>query len=231
MPRGTPSQTCERNAPRECANVGGRMPSVPATSAEVPPLLVARRTVRFYRPTPVPASVVRALLEAAACAPSAHNAQPVRYVVIETAAVKRRLAERMAVRWRRDLERVGTPEAVIGAELKFSLRRFSEPPVLILVGYTMEEMDKYPDRARRAAEETMAVQSAAAAVQNLLLAASAHGLGACWCCAPLFCPGVVRRALRLPRTFVPQALLTIGYPAHSPPVPPRKPLDALVTAL
>ncbi len=216
---------------RECANLGGTMTSVPATSPEVPPLLVSRRTVRFYRPAPVPEAVVRALLEAAAHAPSAHNAQPVRYVVIATTALKRRLAERMAVRWRRDLERAGTPEAVIGAELKFSLRRFSEPPALILVGYTMEGMDVYPDRARRAAEETMAVQSAAAAIQNLLLAATAHGLGACWCCAPLFCPGVVRRALGLPRTFVPQALLTIGYPAHSPPVPPRKPLDALVTVL
>ena len=43
--------------------------------------------------------------------------------------------------------------------------------------------------------------------------------------------GVVRQALRLPRTFVPQALLTIGYPAHSPPIPPRKPLDGLVTVL
>src|SRR5947209_2689698 len=119
----------------------------------------------------------------------------------------------------------------MGAELRFSLRRFIEPPVLILVGYTMEGMDVYPDRAGRAAEETMAVQSAAAALQNLLLAAAANGLGACWCCAPLFCPGIVRQALRLPRAFTPQALLTIGYPAHTPPVPPRKPLDSIATFL
>ena len=217
---------------RACANLRGTMmTSLPAGPPEVPPLLAARRTVRFYRPAPVPEAVVRALLESAASAPTAHNAQPVRYVVIGTPELRRRLAERMAVRWRRDLERGGAPKAVIGAELGFSLRRFSEPPVLILVGYTMEGMDVYPDRARRAAEETMAVQSAAAAIQNLLLAATAYGLGACWTCAPLFCPGVVRQALRLPRTFVPQALLTIGYPAHSPPIPPRKPLDGLVTVL
>jgi F420 biosynthesis protein FbiB-like protein len=207
------------------------MNTLPAGLPTVPPLLAGRRTVRFYRAAPVPEAVVRALLESAAHAPSAHNAQPVRYVVIATDAVRRRLAERMAARWQRDLERGGTPQAVMGAELRFSLRRFIEPPVLILVGYTMEGMDVYPDRARRAAEETMAVQSAAAAIQNLLLAAAANGLGACWCCAPLFCPGVVRQALRLPRTFVPQALLTIGYPSHSPPMPPRKPLDGLVTVL
>lgn len=194
----------------------------------VPPLLVARRTVRFYTPQAVPDDLVRTLLDAAACAPTAHNAQPVRYVVIRSPEMKRRLADQMGRRWTRDLERSGTPEASVKVALRFSTRRFSEAPVLILVGYTMAEMDVYPDRARRAAEEAMAVQSAAAGIQNLLLAASAHGLGACWCCAPLFCVGVVRRALDLADDFVPQALLTLGYPSHTPPVPPRKPLDAIV---
>jgi coenzyme F420-0:L-glutamate ligase / coenzyme F420-1:gamma-L-glutamate ligase len=197
--------------------------------AEIPALLLARRTVRFYRADPVADDVVRALLEAAAAAPSAHNAQPTRYVVVRSPEAKRALAERMGRRWRRDLERSGAPEASVKVELRFSMRRFSEAPVLILVGYTMTGMDVYPDRARRAAEQAMAVQSAAAAMQNLLLAASANGLGACWCCAPLFCPGVVRGALRLPRDFVPQALVTIGRPAHTPPVPPRKSLDDVVT--
>jgi len=193
--------------------------------AEVPSLLLARRTVRFYRPEAVPDDVVRALLDAAASAPSAHNAQPTRYVVIRSPEAKRTLAEQMGRRWRRDLERSGAPEAAINVELRFSTRRFSDAPLLILVGYSMAGMDVYPDRARRAAEQVMAVQSAAAAIQNLLLAASANGLGACWCCAPLFCAGVVRRALGLPREFVPQALVTIGRPAHTPPVPPRKSLD------
>ena len=198
-----------------------------AVSSQVPPLLLARRTVRFYKIDPVPDGLVRTLLEAAASAPTAHNAQPTRYVVVRSPEAKQRLAERMARRWRRDLERSGTPEASMKVELRFSMRRFSEAPVLILVGYTMAEMDVYPDRARRGAEQIMAVQSAAAGIQNLLLAASANGLGACWCCAPLFCAGVVRQALDLPRDFVPQALLTIGYPAHTPPVPPRKPLDEI----
>lgn len=191
-------------------------------------VLAARRTVRFYRGDPVPDPLVQALLDAARTAPSAHNAQPTRFVVIQSAETKRRLADRMARRWQRDLERGGVGEAAIRVELRFSRHRFSDAPLLILVGYTMEEMDQYPDRARRRAEATMAVQSAAAAVQNLLLAAAAHGLGACWCCAPLFCPAVVRRALGLPPTFIPQALLTIGYPTHTPPVPPRKPHESVV---
>ncbi len=194
-------------------------------------LLSARRTVRFYTPDPIPDRLVRALLDAAQTAPSAHNAQPSRFVVITSPDVKRRLAERMARRWRRDLERSRTAEAAIHVELRFSLRRFGDAPLLVLVGYTMEGMDRYPDRRRQRAEEAMAVQSAAAAVQNLLLAAAAHGLGACWCCAPLFAPADVRRALGLPRAFIPQALLTIGYPAHTPPAPPRKPVESVATFL
>lgn len=203
----------------------------PELGPAVPSLLAARRTVRFYTDARVPRDLVQVLLEAAAQAPSAHNAQPTRFVVIDSDAVKRRLAERMARRWRRDLEALGTKEAAIQVEIRFSLKRFGEAPLLILAGYTMDGMDVYPDAGRRAAERVMAVQSAAAAVQNLLLTAAAHGLGACWCCAPLFCPGLVRRTLRLPPAFAPQALLTLGYPAHTPPVPPRKPLDALVTFL
>jgi len=194
-------------------------------------VLAARRTVRFYTPATVPDDVVRALLEAAQLAPSAHNSQPTRFVVIRSSEMRRRLTSRMARRWRRDLERNGTSEAAIRVQLRFSERRFGEAPLLILVGYTMEEMDEYPDRVRRAAEVTMAAQSAAVATLSLLLAATAHGLGGCWCCAPLFCPGIVRRALGLPRAFAPQALLTIGYPAHTPSIPPRKPLDGIVTFL
>ncbi len=86
----------------------------------------------------------------------------------------------------------------------------------------------YPDRKRRAAERVMGIQSVAAAIQNVLLTATAEGLGACWCCAPLFCQGLVRRVLRLPRDWEPQALVTIGYSGHNPPRPPRKRLEDVV---
>ena len=79
----------------------------------------------------------------------------------------------------------------------------------------MIDMDTYPDAARSHHEWTMAVQSAAMAGQNLLIAAHAEGLGACWMCAPLFCPDVVSDTLALPEDWQPQALITLGYPAES----------------
>jgi len=93
---------------------------------------------------------------------------------------------------------------------------------------TMEDMDSYPDERRQRAERTMAIQSVAASVQNFLLAASALGLGACWYCAPLFCPDVVREILGIPEGVEPQALIAVGYPNEEPEPPPRKPLEEVV---
>lgn len=71
----------------------------------------------------------------------------------------------------------------------------------------------------------MAVQGVGAAIQNLLLSVHLQGLGACWMCAPLFCPDVVQRALGLPDDWEPQALITVGQAVEQPPVPARRPLD------
>jgi F420 biosynthesis protein FbiB-like protein len=72
-------------------------------------------------------------------------------------------------------------------------------------------MDRYPDAERGAAERWMAGQAVAAAAQNMLLTAEALGLGACWMCAPLFCPDLVRATLALPSDWEPQALISVGY--------------------
>jgi nitroreductase len=66
------------------------------------------------------------------------------------------------------------------------------------------------------------------AVQNLLLAAASDGLGACWMCAPLFCPEVVRGALDLPTDWGPQALVTLGHPASAGKPASRRPLADVV---
>ena len=80
---------------------------------------------------------------------------------------------------------------------------------------TMQEMDDYADETRSHAEWVMATQSVALSCQNLLLSADAHGLGACWMCAPLFVPDLVQSSLDLPAEWQPQALITLGYPAET----------------
>ncbi len=174
----------------------------------------SRRSLRRYKPQPVPQTTIEQVLTAAAWAPSAHNRQPWRFTVIQTEPVKATLAEAMGARLRADLEADHVPQTVIEKDVGRSYERITLAPVLILLALTMADMDDYNDERRRYNEHTMAIQSTAMAGQNLLLAAHDAGLGACWMCAPLFCPDVVRTALNLPADWEPQSLITMGYPAQ-----------------
>jgi F420 biosynthesis protein FbiB-like protein len=191
-------------------------------------IIRGRRSIRFYLPEKIPEKTIFRIIEAARWAPSAHNAQPWRFIIIADSSVKRKLAEAMASDWFMDLMRDNIPLEASRKMVEESVRRFSEAPIVIIAAITMKEMHKYSDRRRQRFEHLMATQSLAAAIQNILLAAHAEGLGACWFCAPLFCQRTVRKVLRMPRDAEPQALITIGYPAESPEPPPRKPLKEIV---
>jgi coenzyme F420-0:L-glutamate ligase/coenzyme F420-1:gamma-L-glutamate ligase len=200
-------------------------------AADLYGLLTSRRSVRRYRSEPVPAEVVQRLVQAAGAAPSAHNRQPWRFVVLDDAAAKEKLARAMGDKLAEDRTRDGDDAEAIRADVERSFARITGAPVAILVCLTLGEMDPYPDAKRREAEFLMAVQSTAMATQNLLLAAHAEGLGACWMCAPLFCPDTVRATLALPGDWQPQGLITLGLPQQPGWERPRKSLaDILLVA-
>ena len=65
------------------------------------------------------------------------------------------------------------------------------------------------------------IQSAAAAIENLLLTATDLGLGACWTCH-LPRAGALRKIFGIPRSFSPIAYILVGYPQNQPRTVPRK---------
>jgi len=178
-------------------------------------LIQARRSLRRYRPQPVPREWVGQILESASWAPSAHNRQPWRFVIIDSAATKELLAASMGSRLRRDLSADKLPKAMIDKDVSRSYHRITSAPLIIVVCMTLADMDVYADDRRNSHERTMAVQSAAMAGQNMMLMAASLGLGACWMCAPLFCPDLVQQVLDLPPDWVAQGMVTMGFPAQS----------------
>jgi nitroreductase len=84
------------------------------------------------------------------------------------------------------------------------------------------------DQERDGLDASYWVQGCSAATENLLLAAHAEGLGACWLCAPLFASETVNRALDLPQSWEPRAFLALGYPARSPQPSERRPLTEVL---
>jgi coenzyme F420-0:L-glutamate ligase/coenzyme F420-1:gamma-L-glutamate ligase len=189
--------------------------------------LLTRRTIRRYRPDPVPEDTIRRILEAAHAAPSAHNSQPWRFVVLRNPEGRRLLAERMAEAYARDAKADGRPDEAVRARNKRSIMRICEAPLAVLA--LADEGCLPPDAGRReTGERLLLVQSVAAAAQNLLLAVHAEELGACWICAPAFCPQTVRQALGLPEGWTAQALVLIGYPAETPEDHEKRALDEVV---
>jgi coenzyme F420-0:L-glutamate ligase/coenzyme F420-1:gamma-L-glutamate ligase len=200
----------------------------PARRLDFEALVHGRRSVRAFRPDPVPPPLIERVLDAGRWAPSPHGRMPWRFAVITQPAAKIRLADAMGETWQTTLAMDNESPEIVAQRLANSHARIRSAPVLVLLCLYTEDLDRYPDPERQAAETLMAIQSLGAAAQNVLLAAYRHGLDAGWMCAPLFCPDTVRAALALPDALVPHALLPIGYAAKEPRRRPRLPLADLI---
>jgi F420 biosynthesis protein FbiB-like protein len=191
----------------------------------VPAFLEARRSIRAFRPEPVPVERLDALVAAACLAPAPHHSRPWRFVTLPDAGARAALADGMGARWRRDLTGDGVPPSEVDALVDGSRRRLVDAPSAVLGCLTDDGLDRYPDEGRQRAEWGMALLALGAAVENLMLAATDAGLASCWVAAPIFCPTEARDALGLDPTWLPHALVLVGYPDPAYEARPRPPVD------
>jgi F420 biosynthesis protein FbiB-like protein len=195
---------------------------MPQIAEEFLNFLAGRRSTRRYEPRTIEKNLLELIVEAALWAPSAHNRQPWRLIVITNPDEKLQLAQKMADRLRQERLADGDDRDEVEADVNRSIKRLQQAAALIVVFLTMEGMDEYPDERRTALEYTMAVQSTAMAGQNMLLMAHKLGLGACWICAPLFAGHETASVLGCPSEWKPQGLITLGWPESVPAVRERK---------
>jgi len=186
--------------------------------------IASRRSIRRFAPRPVPTAAVRDLVALACVAPAPHHSRPWRFVHVASSESRQCLADGMAEAWRADLEHEGEPPHAIERRVGRSRRQLTEAPVLLLACLSLEEARPWPDEARRCAERDMFVQSLGAALQNILVAAHAWGLGGYLKGAPLFCPQAVSQALDLPADWEPSFFVLVGYPTEGFEAAPRPPL-------
>ncbi len=154
-----------------------------------------RRSIRsFDKVADVSDEMVKKLLDAACQAPSAGNIQPWRFLVIRDRSLKEKLVE-----------------------AAFGQRFIADAPVVIVVSADLRAMSSsYGTRGTT----VYALQDTAAAIENLLLAAWAEGLGTCWVGA--FDERRVSVALELVPHHRPLAIIPLGYPDMVPSKPLRR---------
>ena len=182
--------------------------------------LRSRRSTRRFRPDPIPDSVIERILTTATYAPSAHNLQPWRFVIVKNPDSKSRLGIALTTKMRVDMQAEGAPESETEKRVANSLRRIDEAPVIILLCRDVTVV-----RTDTPEETIMNIQSTALAGLQLLLAAHAEGLGGNWICWPLYATKETQTTLGLPESWEPQALVFVGYADEEPKQKELKPLN------
>lgn len=199
------------------------------TSSEEPgmfEILYSLRSMRRLRPDPVPDELIWAVLDAAIQAPSGGNTQPWRFLVIRDAGTKRFIQERYKRGWDRYVVANAraavaavpmTPEeAAARAKMVTAASHLAEhlheAPVLLLVCMLPRTMDLPPDPESEPPSAAARYASIFPAVQNVLLACRAHGLGATLTTLHLLYEPAIKARLGIPAEVETVALVPIGWP-------------------
>jgi coenzyme F420-0:L-glutamate ligase / coenzyme F420-1:gamma-L-glutamate ligase len=185
--------------------------------------VLVRRSVRAFAPTPVDPDAMRRAVAAALTAPAPHHTRPVRFVWLRSRPLRTKLLDEMRAAWRSDLRgddftsdqidrRVARGDLLYGAT------------EIVLPFLVPDGMHTYPDARRNAAEHSMFTVAAGGAVQGLLVALAAEGIGSCWVSSTIFAADVVRSVLDLPANWEPLGAVAVGHPLDGPLLP-REPRD------
>ncbi|MBF9319292.1 coenzyme F420-0:L-glutamate ligase [Mycobacteroides chelonae] len=189
--------------------------------------VLVRRSIRQFADIAVDSDLLREAIGEALTAPAPHHTHPVRFVWLRDLATRRALLDAMKQAWAVDLSGDGrTPESVEKRVARGQI--LYDAPEIVIPFLVPDGAHDYPDERRNAAEHTMFTVAVGAAVQALLVALAARGVGSCWIGSTIFAADVVRRQLELDASWEPMGAIAIGYPHGYPEetLEPRTPLPA-----
>jgi nitroreductase len=187
-----------------------------------------RHSVRTFTNDHVNDEEIKVLLHAANAAPSAHNKQAWRFIILR-GAKKQELAQLVTT------QSAAFPRPA-AALLRMGAKSIISAPVVIAVANTGDlikhgtELFKVEKEAAHDFFRTMEIQSSAAAVENILLAAASLGLGTVWLGVLYLIKDEVLRFLGEPEGEF-MAVVPVGRPARAGGGPLKQPVEMKVRSL
>lgn len=181
----------------------------------------SQRAMRRLKTDPVPDELIWQLLDAAVKAPSGGNRQPWNFIVVREPETKAKIAEWYLDGWNknygpfRDVAKASPALAKPFASADYLANHLAEVPVFIIATLTLANI----------APVTPPGANVFPAVQNVLLAARALGLGATLTTLHRSHEDDVRKLLGIPDGVETQALIPIGYPRGQFAAPVRIPAE------
>ncbi|MFX1498653.1 MAG: coenzyme F420-0:L-glutamate ligase [Promethearchaeota archaeon] len=192
-------------------------------------ILKSRRSYKLkFSTKSVDRKVIEDCIDIARWAPSAHNGQHWRYIILEPDKLRESLINKMNEKLREALLNDGKSTAYITKKIEKTRSQFLSAPYLILLCLDKNYLEYYPDLERNQKEFIMGIQSVSASALYFLLCLESKKLAACWYCAPLFAEAIVKNILNLPNSYYPIAFFTVGYSTENASIPKRKPLDEII---
>lgn len=197
---------------------------------ELTDALKARRSIRKFKPDPIPDNLVTELLEAARLAPSGTNLQPWRFVILKSEEARARLADctPLPFVYKAPLVIVCCADTQALETMKVRINELKESGAFMNTPLEKTGDDSYVKSRRMDAETAKAYTrlNTAIAIEHITLRAVDLGLGTCW--VMMFSQEKVKEALDLEDKYNVVALLPLGYPDQLPAPRPRLPLEDLV---
>lgn len=197
-----------------------------------------QRSVRRFRPDPIPDEVLRQIIAAAARAPSARNSQPWAFVAVRDPVAKAAIASLYSAAWEQARRYTAATDADADIKDRPGYRRMmravdelathlDSAPVLMLSCLDTTQLGPMADGAGTILSPQAAYASIFPAVQNLMLAARGLGVGSTLTTLHAIVEGEIRSVVGIPGHIHIAALVPLGYPTRPFRVTTRKPLEAV----
>jgi len=190
-------------------------------------VIESRRSIRAFKPDPIPDQFTNKITEAARWAPSGGNAQPWEFIVIKKKEIKDRIAELFVESTRpvRQAEMTREKELRVPAlEREITEPGFKNAPVFILVCGDPRLNEAFPLLVYQKSGMEVLTSTLASAFLCMHLAAKSLGLGSQWISATGgLMEDPLKKLLDIPKEFKIYDMMAVGYPAYQlGPRSPRK---------